>query len=88
MKHLNLRLDDDLHARIKAAAEADMRSLNTEIVLLCTRQLDTEDGQEPLGDLFREVLGLADQVAGRIGQEEVEARLRRVLADFKAEGER
>lgn len=33
-KNMNLRLGDELHAELKAAAEADNRSLNSEIVTL------------------------------------------------------
>jgi hypothetical protein len=38
-----------------------------------------EEGQEALGSLSRDVLDLAEQVAGRISQDEVEDRLCRVL---------
>ena len=34
VKHLNLRLPDDMHAELAAAAETDRRSLNTEILYL------------------------------------------------------
>lgn len=34
MRSLNLRLPDDLHAAVKALAEADHRSLNSEIIAL------------------------------------------------------
>ena len=36
MKNLNVRLDDELHARLAEAAQQDKRSLNSEIlILLC-----------------------------------------------------
>ena len=34
MRSLNLRLPDDLHATVRALAEADHRSLNSEIIAL------------------------------------------------------
>ena len=34
MKQLNLRLPDDLHAEVAAAAEQDERSINGEIIWL------------------------------------------------------
>jgi hypothetical protein len=34
MKHVNLRLDDDLHARIKERAEQEDRSLQQQLVYL------------------------------------------------------
>jgi len=34
MKNLNVRLSEDLHARLKSAAAEDTRSLNGEIVKL------------------------------------------------------
>jgi len=37
------------------------------------------DGEEPLSDLFSEIRSLADQVSSRISDDEVEARLRRVM---------
>ena len=39
MKQLNLRLPDDLHTALAAAAEADHRSLNSMIVVLIERGL-------------------------------------------------
>jgi hypothetical protein len=36
-------------------------------------------GQEPLADLFSDIFRLANQVSSRISQDDVEARLRRVL---------
>jgi plasmid stability protein len=32
MKHLNVRLDDETHARLKAAADRDSRSMNSELL--------------------------------------------------------
>ncbi|MET9411103.1 YlcI/YnfO family protein [Streptomyces sp. NPDC002935] len=37
MKHVNLRLPDDLHEQAKTAAEADDRSLNSWLVSLVRR---------------------------------------------------
>lgn len=34
MKHVTLRLPDDTHARLAAAAKVDRRSMNTMIVVL------------------------------------------------------
>jgi predicted HicB family RNase H-like nuclease len=39
MKHVHLRLPDDLHEKAKAAAEADDRSLNSWLVSLVRRAL-------------------------------------------------
>jgi predicted HicB family RNase H-like nuclease len=43
MKHINLRVPDDLHARLVAAAERDRRSLNGEILWLLERIVELED---------------------------------------------
>jgi predicted HicB family RNase H-like nuclease len=40
MKNVNVRVPDDLHARIKAAAETDRRSLNAEILWLIEQGLE------------------------------------------------
>lgn len=40
MKQLNLRLSDELHAKLKVAAEAERRSLNAEIVVLLERGVE------------------------------------------------
>ncbi|MFJ6837175.1 YlcI/YnfO family protein [Streptomyces sp. NPDC091209] len=37
MKHVNLRLPDDLHEQAKTAAEADDRSLNSWLISLVRR---------------------------------------------------
>jgi predicted HicB family RNase H-like nuclease len=42
MKHVSLRLPDDTHARLSAAAEADHRSINTMIVVLIERGLNEQ----------------------------------------------
>lgn len=39
MKHVNLRLPDDLHAEVKAAAEGDARSLNSMLAVLLKEAL-------------------------------------------------
>lgn len=40
MKHVNLRLPDELHAELAEAARADERSLNSEIIWLLRRMLE------------------------------------------------
>jgi len=40
MKHLNLRLPDDLHERAKAAAAVDDRSLNSWLVAAVRRAVE------------------------------------------------
>jgi hypothetical protein len=45
MKRLYLRLDDDLHERLVAAAETDRRSLNAEITWLLEWSLTERDQQ-------------------------------------------
>ena len=42
MKNINVRVPDDLHARIKQASEDDRRSLNAEILWLIEHGLDQE----------------------------------------------
>ena len=44
MKNINVRIPDELHARIKAAADHDHRSVNAEILWLI------EQGLERTGD--------------------------------------
>jgi predicted HicB family RNase H-like nuclease len=39
MKNLNVRLSEELHARLKATAAQDKRSLNSEILILLDRAL-------------------------------------------------
>ncbi|MEV0220591.1 YlcI/YnfO family protein [Streptomyces sp. NPDC050704] len=49
MKHVNLRIPDDLHELAKAAAEADDRSLNSWLVSLVRRAVaDGERRSAPL----------------------------------------
>jgi predicted HicB family RNase H-like nuclease len=40
MKHVNLRLPDDLHALLVGAAKNDDRSLNSQIIHLLRRTLE------------------------------------------------
>jgi hypothetical protein len=40
MKQINVRIPDDLHARIITAAETDRRSINAEILWLIEKTLD------------------------------------------------
>jgi len=44
MVHFSLRLPDELHARIKAAAARDRRSMHAEMLRLLERGLSTETG--------------------------------------------
>jgi predicted HicB family RNase H-like nuclease len=50
MKNVNVRIPDELHARIKNAADTDRRSLNAEILWLIEqgleRQPDSSSGHE------------------------------------------
>ncbi len=43
MKHINLRLPDDLHEQVKDAAERDRRSINTWIVVQIERAISGKD---------------------------------------------
>jgi hypothetical protein len=43
MKHVNLRLPDDIHAALAAAAETDRRSLNSMIIVMIEEALRTRD---------------------------------------------
>jgi predicted HicB family RNase H-like nuclease len=45
MKNINLRLDDELHGRLKHIADLDRRSLQQEIIYLLNRAYD-EHGQD------------------------------------------
>jgi predicted transcriptional regulator len=42
MKSVNVRLDDELHARLKAAAERDHRSLQQQITWLLETSVDDD----------------------------------------------
>jgi hypothetical protein len=55
MKTLNVRMDDDLHARLKATADHDQRSLNAEITWLLRAALEQKEA-EHLAGLLRERL--------------------------------
>lgn len=43
MKHLSLRLGDDLHARVKDTAEADKRTLNAQVEWLLEAGLEARE---------------------------------------------
>lgn len=45
MKQINLRLPDDLHARVKEAAERDHRSINAQIMWLMEQALAAQQHQ-------------------------------------------
>lgn len=47
MKQLNVRLPDDLHARLVRLAETDHRSLNSEIVHMLAEAVDERDARDP-----------------------------------------
>jgi predicted HicB family RNase H-like nuclease len=38
MKHLNVRLPDDVHAKLVAMAETERRSLNSMLIVLIERE--------------------------------------------------
>ena len=46
MKNLNVRMSDELHARLKEAADGDERSLNGEIIWLLQAALYQRQRQE------------------------------------------
>ena len=48
MKNLNVRLDDELHARLRrrTAAKRDKRSLNSEILILLCDALSARSSKE------------------------------------------
>jgi predicted HicB family RNase H-like nuclease len=51
MKHINLRVPDDLHAALAAAAEDDRRSLNSMIIVMIEQSLQRRSGSaRPEGD--------------------------------------
>jgi len=43
MKTLNLRLDDELHAKLRELADRDHRSMNQQIVWLLERGLEASE---------------------------------------------
>jgi predicted HicB family RNase H-like nuclease len=45
MPNINLRLPDDLHAALKAIAERDERSLNSEIIWILRSRIEQQDHQ-------------------------------------------
>jgi predicted HicB family RNase H-like nuclease len=47
MKHVNLRLPDDVHEAVKAAAEHDRRSLNSMLIVLIERALTADRPTSP-----------------------------------------
>jgi predicted HicB family RNase H-like nuclease len=52
VKNVNVRVPDELHERVAAQAERDLRSLNSEILWLLALALDTLERQnrEPRHD--------------------------------------
>ncbi|WP_406331539.1 Arc family DNA-binding protein [Streptomyces sp. NBC_00203] len=51
MKHVNLRLPDDLHEQARAAADADDRSLNSWLVTVVRRAVTLDETpNRPEGD--------------------------------------
>jgi predicted HicB family RNase H-like nuclease len=49
MKHVNLRLPDDIHAALVAAAETERRSLNSMIIVLIEQGLQRGHRENALG---------------------------------------
>jgi predicted HicB family RNase H-like nuclease len=47
MKHVNLRLPEDVHAKLAAMAEADRRSLNSMIIVLIEEADRERDSPAP-----------------------------------------
>jgi hypothetical protein len=47
MKHLSLRLSDNLHAALVIAAENEHRSLNAEVVVMIEEALQGRDSPAP-----------------------------------------
>lgn len=56
-KNVNVRLDDDLHAQLKAAAAEDDRSLNGEIAWLLKAGLRARTRSWPAAEVMDEELG-------------------------------
>lgn len=46
VKNVNVRLSEELHERLAAQADRDLRSLNSEILWLLTYALDTLEASE------------------------------------------
>jgi len=69
MKSVNVRLDDDLHARLKAAAERDHRSLQQQITWLLDTSVDAagafkairEDPERYIGPAYDYLRRVTDQ---------------------------
>jgi len=49
MKNINLRLDDELHGRLKHIADLDRRSLQQEIIFLLNRAYDEFEVEQQAG---------------------------------------
>jgi predicted HicB family RNase H-like nuclease len=49
VKNFNMRLPDDLHARLVKAAAADKRSAHSEALLFIEKGLDQRDGKDSPG---------------------------------------
>jgi predicted transcriptional regulator len=62
MKHINLRLTDDTHARLKALADAEHRSINNMIVVLIERTHVDQD--RPNSTLVLKDADSSDPVGG------------------------
>lgn len=46
MKHVNVRLPDEIHATLVAMAEADRRSLNSMVIVLIEEEKQRRDVRE------------------------------------------
>ena len=56
MKNVNVRLDDNLHARLVAAAERDRRSLQQQIIWLLEASVDGDPATMQLQQRARTIL--------------------------------
>ena len=65
MKHLNVRLPDDLHAALVTAAKADRRSLNAEVVVMIEEALRGERWLAPTA----RVMALSKDMLARLADE-------------------